>query len=375
MADIQTDTTSEFKTAIVDSGYSSTEILVALSVLGSGLAKSSNNDVGFICFDSANTTTTFPADSGNIKAEWGSGNDGSNDGLDDTPHTISYQNSYSSVPVGVVRSQNSGDDGHFTFITTAPTSSSIDVYAAEDPIGDVEQSHTDLIFSWFFAESSFSVNQNFSNYAFADGPIANAIESKWNTLLGSNTVEYTPSDQIGNMTVFFWGKIDAPRESGMENTSYTNISIVIAGYDRSQWWSVGSDRVTMNGNLSFNVRGSLGSIHDVESSIVFDNTWHHYAITYTLATGEIRFYEDGILKDTIAALSVGEYIGDTSLASSRALTVLCTNEHDPSSKSYMDVYDPFMPGWKVQHLGYLDGTVLSESDIKRVMVGLSPLST
>ena len=86
----------------------------------------------------------------------GYGSDGANDGVDNSPHSISY--SLPSTPDIVVHQQTmNGADGAWARGAGSTWSSSgHDVYAEEDQVGDTERGHADETFSWFAIESDAS---------------------------------------------------------------------------------------------------------------------------------------------------------------------------------------------------------------------------
>ncbi|MEM7112380.1 MAG: choice-of-anchor Q domain-containing protein [Chloroflexota bacterium] len=76
----------------------------------------------------------------------GSANDGTNDGVDNTPHTINY-NSFTATPDIVVKGNSSnGTDGFWARGASIHNATTHTVYAEEDDDG--EQSHGDETFGW-----------------------------------------------------------------------------------------------------------------------------------------------------------------------------------------------------------------------------------
>lgn len=107
---------------------------------------SSGEDIGWVAIETGSGSLN-----GNTY-EAGYGSDGSNDGIDDTPHTINYSQSYGTTP-DVVISGNTmvGIDGYVTQASSTG-SSSANVWAMEDQVGDTERVHADETFGWFIID-------------------------------------------------------------------------------------------------------------------------------------------------------------------------------------------------------------------------------
>lgn len=94
--------------------------------------------------------------------ETGSGADGMNDGVDDTPHTITFNKFYADdgghygEPLSMVKGQTAnGNDGYWSRGAYSPASlnnTDFKVYAEEDQVGDLEQGHTDESFGYWIME-------------------------------------------------------------------------------------------------------------------------------------------------------------------------------------------------------------------------------
>jgi len=79
------------------------------------------------------------------------GSDGSNDGVEDTPHKISFT-SFNKRPIVIVKGQSgNGIDGYWARGRCFRYDFA-EVYAEEDTVGDTEQTHTDEVFGWFAIE-------------------------------------------------------------------------------------------------------------------------------------------------------------------------------------------------------------------------------
>lgn len=103
-------------------------------------------DIGWISFEDVGATSI---DGNAVDTSYAA--DGSNDGVDDTPHTITYSASFASTP-DVIISQNtmSGTDGGYARASgTQDNTTGHEVYAEEDQVVDSERSHADETFGWF----------------------------------------------------------------------------------------------------------------------------------------------------------------------------------------------------------------------------------
>lgn len=113
----------------------------------------STEDIGWIAFDTSvnsNINTLYEANYAN---------DGSNDGVEDTPHTISYSQSFGSTPHVIVSQQtrNGRDGGYARSSGTQNNSSGHETYSEEDQVSDTERLHADETFGWFAIEQNATI--------------------------------------------------------------------------------------------------------------------------------------------------------------------------------------------------------------------------
>jgi len=84
------------------------------------------------------------------------GNGGSNDGVGNTPHTISFTQSFGSTPdiITKMNTRNGGDGGWARSSGTQWNTNGHETYAEEDQVNDTERGHVDETFGWFAIESN-----------------------------------------------------------------------------------------------------------------------------------------------------------------------------------------------------------------------------
>lgn len=88
-------------------------------------------------------------------------NDGSNDGVDDTPQIINF-GSFAAIPDIVVKGNSGGGaDGYWTRSQGTLTNLTHQVFAEEDQVGDGERGHANE----FFAYAAFDANTNIGVYS------------------------------------------------------------------------------------------------------------------------------------------------------------------------------------------------------------------
>lgn len=122
-----------------------TDFLLAQEAAHTGNHSSAvTEDLSWIAIDTGSGTLN------GYTYEVGTGSDGTNDGVDNTPHSISFAQTYGSTPeIAVSQNTRNGTDGAWargdgTWSTTAH-----ETYAEEDQVNDTERGHTDETFGWF----------------------------------------------------------------------------------------------------------------------------------------------------------------------------------------------------------------------------------
>lgn len=188
LATLNTHNNNDFMSCVVPS-TSSTDFTVQQEAGGSGKTAVTET-IGWIAVESGKTGTL-----GGQKYETGSASDGSNDGVDNTEHTITYINSYSSTPIIVVAGNSgNGSDGYWARGSGTHSSTEHGVYAEEDQVGDNERSHIDETFSWWAFENSFSFsygNGNLTSIAITPSSLAS-----WDKFYANDTVNASQGTNI-----------------------------------------------------------------------------------------------------------------------------------------------------------------------------------
>lgn len=101
-------------------------------------------DIGWVAIETGSGTLNGST------YEVGRGADGSNDGDDNTPHTITFSQSYGSTPDAVCHGQTmNGADGFLTRGAGTYNTTTQDLYATEDQVTNTERGHADETFGWF----------------------------------------------------------------------------------------------------------------------------------------------------------------------------------------------------------------------------------
>lgn len=104
----------------------------------------STEDIAWVAIDQTSGTLN------GYTFETGAASDGTNDGDDDTPHGITFSQSYASTPDVVCHGQTmNGGDGYLTRGAGTYNTTDQNLYATEDQVGDTERGHTDETFGWF----------------------------------------------------------------------------------------------------------------------------------------------------------------------------------------------------------------------------------
>ena len=121
-----------------------------------------------------------------VKHETGSQIDGGADGVDDTHHLITYDQTFSGTPIIVVKKNSEGGtDGAWARGSGTHTSTNHGVYAEEDEVGDSEQSHSDTQFGfWAFGDAA-------NLTALSEGIAQNKSEHVRFFFLGKNSSKIT----------------------------------------------------------------------------------------------------------------------------------------------------------------------------------------
>ncbi len=93
-----------------------------------------------------------------VKFETGTVDDGSNDGVDDSPQDIAFSQSFTGAPVVIVKG-NSGNglEGYWARSAGTLNKTMHKVYAEEDQVTDTERSHTDETFSYWAFQNATTI--------------------------------------------------------------------------------------------------------------------------------------------------------------------------------------------------------------------------
>lgn len=112
-------------------------------------------DIGWIAITPNSSGGTVDGVTFETNAE----NDGSNDGVDDNPHSFSFNASFSNTPDIIVSGQTmNGGDGHYARSSGSTWSTSgHDTYAEEDQVNDSERGHADETFGYLAIEPNANV--------------------------------------------------------------------------------------------------------------------------------------------------------------------------------------------------------------------------
>jgi hypothetical protein len=118
---------------------------------------------------------------------------GTDNGVTNTPTTITYSSSFSSTPDVVVNGYTGNDnDGYWARGAGTSNSTTLTVYAEEDQVGDTERSHSEEGFSYIAFESD--ANWQTSTYSYT-ASVKREIFSTGKVTL-SNTIDNTSATRI-----------------------------------------------------------------------------------------------------------------------------------------------------------------------------------
>jgi len=146
VATLNTYNNGAFKSTIIDS-VSSSGFTVEQEEGGAGSPNSSET-IGWVAMEQISGTVN-----GFLYEAGSQGLDGSNEGVDDTPDSISFIQAYGSAPDVIVNGRSgNGDDGYWARGAGTYTASTISFYAEEDQILDLERNHIDEEWSYIAFE-------------------------------------------------------------------------------------------------------------------------------------------------------------------------------------------------------------------------------
>lgn len=164
--------------------------------------------------------------------EIGSASDGSHDGVDDTPHTITFS-SFATTPDVVVKINitSTGTDGVWSRGAGTFNNNSLTVYAEEDQVGDTERTHADETFAWAAFEtnailvaSRCFVETTGDNIIDYDSPDATAVQTAVNAATAGDTLKIA-----GTCT-------GVNNQGGDDQTVYIDKDLsLVGGYDVTNW--------------------------------------------------------------------------------------------------------------------------------------------
>jgi hypothetical protein len=96
-----------------------------------------------------------------VQYDTGNERDGTKDGLDDTVHTLTFNQAFSSIPLIIVKLNSANDtDGGWARGTGSISITEFPVNCEEDEVGDSEQSHNDEIFGYWAIHSAFATTMS-----------------------------------------------------------------------------------------------------------------------------------------------------------------------------------------------------------------------
>lgn len=274
LATLNTHNNNDFMSCVVPS-TSSTDVTVQQEAGGSGKTAVTET-IGWIAVESSKTGTL-----GGQKYETGSASDGSNDGVDNTEHTITYINSYSSTPIIVVAGNSgNGSDGYWARGSGTHSSTEHGFYAEEDQVGDNERSHIDETFSWWAFENSFSFsygNGNLTSIAITPSSLAS-----WNKFYANDTVN---ASQGTNITYKILNATD--------NSTLCTITSAQAnaGYDISSCTS-GVSSIRLYANLTATNTSYTPILHDWNVSWYIGYYENGYLISCSHDVGNATNYQN-----------------------------------------------------------------------------------
>jgi hypothetical protein len=291
--------------------------------------------------------------------------DGTSDGVDDTPHTITYAGSFSSAPIVLVSvaSRNGGDECYARASGTLNNSTGIEIYAEEGLIQDTERAHADEEFSYFAladVAGENSINSDFSYTSTA--PFHQALSStNYAIFYVQNYEQDADVETLSEVTVTGWIKPSGSTESQ-----------VIISLDRSAFWAVSYNRNNTNNAIDWNTSSSAGGGIDDQSSTIDlnDGQWHHFACVFDAnATNQKKIYIDGVLDVEKSAHSGNSLGGPGTGESQRGLILRGNSEWDVNTNLYAPGY-PFLG--ETSNIKYYK-VALSPNDVARDRLGLHPI--
>ena len=101
-------------------------------------------------------------------------------------------------------------------------------------------------------------------------------------------------------SVSVWGKITSGAGTGVYRGLVT-IRYISSGSSATQWWTIGTNN---NGKCGYETGGGTYELFETGSD--FDGEgWAHFALTYDASEDELKFYLDGVLKDTHTTATLG----------------------------------------------------------------------
>jgi hypothetical protein len=101
-------------------------------------------------------------------------------------------------------------------------------------------------------------------------------------------------------SVSVWGKITSGAGTGVYRGLVTT-RYVSSGSSASEWWTLGTSN---NGKIAYETGGGTYKLFETGSD--FDGQgWAHFVLTYDASEDELKFYLDGVLKDTHTTTTLG----------------------------------------------------------------------